>query len=172
MANTFELIASSTLSSSASTITFSSIPATFTDLCLKISVRTNRANAADGMAMYYNGDTTFARYTAKELFGDGSAAGSSSWPQGNDEFTYVSGDSATANTFANTEIYIPNYAGSTQKSASADSVGETNATTIRMNLAAGLYNQTTAISSITLKPVSGTLFLTYSTAYLYGVKNA
>lgn len=158
------------LNASAASVTFSNIPQTgYTDLKIVASARTNRANAVDAIAMYYNGDTTFARYTAKELFGDGSAAGSLSWPQGNDEFAYVSGDSATANTFGNTEIYIPNYAGSTQKSASADSVGETNATTIRVNLAAGLYNQTTAISSITLKPVTGTSFLANSTFSLYGL---
>lgn len=173
MPNTFVAIATVTVGSGgASSIDFTSIPSTYTDLCLKMSLRTNRSNVLDGVSMYYNGDTTFTRYTAKELIGDGSGAVVASWAQGNDEFVYVSANSATGSTFGSTEIYIPNYAGSNEKSASAESASETNGTTARMNFATGRYNQTTAISSITLKPVNGTSFQQYSSAYLYGIKKS
>jgi hypothetical protein len=173
MANTFQLISSNTVGSGGvASITFSSIPATFTDLCLKISSRTNRANAVDSLGFYFNGDATVARYTSKVLFGDGSSVGSNSPSTVNDEVMFTSGNSATASTFGSSELYIPNYAGSAQKSGSVDSVGENNATSARMNIAAILYNQPTPISSITIVPITGTLLQQFTTAYLYGVKNA
>jgi hypothetical protein len=153
-------------------ITFSSIPSTYTDLCVKISARTNRASAVDSLGFYYNGDATAARYTGRVLFGTGSTVGSTAPSPVNDETMFIAGNTATASTFGSTELYIPNYAGSTQKSGSIDSVGETNATTARMNIAAVLYDQTTAITSITIIPITGTLLQEHSTAYLYGVSNA
>ena len=78
----------------------------------------------------------------------------------------------TASTFANGEIYIPNYAGSTYKSLSADSVTETNATGAVRAFHATLWSNTAAINQITLTPDAGGNFVQYSTAYLYGVKNA
>jgi hypothetical protein len=172
MANTYEIIDSITLGSDQASVTFSAIPATFTDLKVVFSTRTNRANAIDGLGFYFNGDTTAARYTSKVLIGNGSFALSNSANPSNDEGIFTTGDDSTANTFGNSEIYIPNYAGSNQKSSSIDSVGEYNATTIRMNIANTLYNQTTAISSITFIPITGTTILTNSTFYLYGISNA
>jgi hypothetical protein len=170
---TFDLIASVTVGSGgAANMQFLSIPSTFTDLKVVISARTNRASAVDSIGYYFNGDTTAARYSSKVLFCTGSGVGSNSPSPVNDEAMFVSGNSATANTFGNTDLYIANYAGSTQKSSSIDSTGENNATTARMNIAATLYNQTTAISSITIIPITGTLLQEFSTAYLYGVKNA
>ena len=83
------------------------------------------------------------------------------------------GGTATANTFGNMEIYIPNYAGSSNKSVSVNQVGEDNAATAYATLLAGLWSNTAAITSIKLTPFSGgASFVQYSTAYLYGVKNA
>jgi hypothetical protein len=57
----------------------------------------------------------------------------------------------TANTFANVEVYIPNYTSTNQKSVSADAVSEQNATTAYMALTAQLWsNLTTAITSISV----------------------
>jgi hypothetical protein len=171
--DTFIKIASVTVGSGgAASIDFTSIPADYTDLVLKISSRTNRASAADALGIRYNSDTTFARYSGKVLQSNGSTPASTSANPANDEDLFTSGNSATASTFGNAEIYIPNYAGSNQKSASIDAVGETNATNIFMNIAATLYNQTTAISSITLVPITGNLIQQYSTATLYGIKNS
>jgi len=172
MPNTFTLIASSTVGSGgAANIDFTSIPSTYTDLVLKCSIRGSRSNAVDSIAIYFNNDTTSGRYPARMLYGTGSSATSYTTNTNyNDEYAYISGNSSTSNTFGNTEFYIPNYAGSTQKSVSIDSVGENNATTAFMSLTAFLYNQTTAISRITLVPYYGSsTILQYSTAYLYGI---
>ena len=102
------------------------------------------------------------------LVGDGSSAAAYS---NTDIFDVSNGSTATSNTFSNAEYYIPNYAGGTNKSTSGDAVAEQNATTAQVILTAGLWSNTAAITSVGLTPTSGT-FLQYSTAYLYGVKNA
>ena len=168
MANTFELIASSTVGSSgAASIDFTSIPSTYTDLCLKISGRSSSHDGTSwaGLAITFNGNAV----TGKRLYGVGSGtpASDSTTPFGG----AISGDTATASTFGNEEIYIPNYAGSAYKSASIDAATETNATAALLMLNAALWSYTAAINQITVTPAAGS-FVQYSTAYLYGVKNA
>lgn len=166
MANTFELIASSTVGSGgAANITFSSIASTYTDLVLKFSLRTDASLGQDNVKLYINGGTANQYLTTKDVRGNGSAASSST------EVMVINGNTATSNTFGNGEIYIPNYAGSTNKSMSADSVSENNATTAFTFLNALLWSQTSAITSIAIGSATGNL-MQYSTAYLYGVKNA
>jgi hypothetical protein len=78
----------------------------------------------------------------------------------------------TSNTFSNSEIYIPNYAGSNKKSFSADIVMENNATTAFSTLNASLWQGTAAISSLTFFDHNGNNFVQYSSFYLYGIKNS
>ena len=85
----------------------------------------------------------------------------------------VPANNATANTFGNHIIYIPNAFGSSYKSVSIDAVSETNATTAYSNIVAGLWSNSAAITSVALtEPNGGSNFATNSTAYLYGVSNA
>ena len=173
MPNTFTLIASSTVGAGgASSITFSSIPSTYTDLCLKISARdASFANEWKALRFAFNGSSDYTtNWTMKGLYGTGSATGTESYSTSS--FSFASSANATANTFSNTEIYIPNYYVSGVKSISADSVTENNATRSLTYLSAALYNSSIQISSITFKLESDNNFAQYSTAYLYGVKNA
>lgn len=166
MANTFELISSTTLGSSAASHTFSSIPATFNDLLVVVSTRTDSATIYGGIYAKFNGSSS--GYTARDLQGNGSAA--SSYSDTAILMTSGVGASATANTFSNAQLYIPNYASSNYKSTSTDSVGENNATTAFINLDAALWSNTAAITSITLSTTSGNM-VANSTFSLYGVKN-
>ncbi len=170
MPNTFELIASSTLGSAQATISFSSIPSTFTDLCLKVSSR----GASTGTLVMVTFNGSGSGYQARWLDGDGSAASS-----GTNNSTlqnlmaWTQSSSTTANTFGNFELYIPNYAGSNNKSVSSDYVNENNATGgIAYGLLANLWSNSAAINSISLAIYGGTNFAANSSAYLYGVKNA
>ena len=166
MANTFELIASSTVGAGGATsVSFSSIPQTYTDLVLKISSRTNRATVNDGYYVRFNSSTT--GYSGIILYGNGSSAVSSSGTTIIDDAA-----SSTASTFSNAEIYIPNYTSSNYKSYSVDSVMENNATTAYVWPVSVLWANTAAITSIQITPDVGPNFVQYSTAYLYGVKNA
>ena len=166
MPNTFTLIASSTVGSGgAATIEFTSIPATYTDLCLKLSARGDAANTA--VKIQFNSSTS--NLSTRYLYGSGSAA--SSFTDASNIFAYANSSSYTASTFANSEIYIPNYSGSSNKSVSVDAVTETNAAAADMALFAGLWSDSSAITSIKLLPNSGN-FAQHSTAYLFGIKNS
>ena len=172
MPNTFELIASYTATGAVSSIDFSSIASTWTDLVVRVSARTDRPNEAESIGVKFNNDAS-SIYSYRILYGTGSAVASSSGSAGS--FLWggeTTGANATANTFGSTDIYIPNYAGSNNKSLSADLTSENNATGVIQGLSAGLYSSTSAINRITLTPGSGYSFQQYSTAYLYGVKNA
>ena len=170
MANTYTLIASNTVGSGGtSAIDFTSIPATYTDLLLKLSVRTDRAGAVDdNLNIKLNGATT--NFTYVYLRGSGSAVASSSGSTGYIGATDAA--SATASTFASVEIYIPNYASANYKSMSADSVTENNATESYAFFHADLWSDTSAITSVGFVSGTSNNFVQYSTAYLYGIKNS
>jgi len=168
MANTYTLIASSTVGAGgAASIDFTSIPSTYTDLLVKLSGRSNTAAVDENLYIKLNNSST--SFTFRYLQGNGSSAYSSTA-----SLNYIGtipAANATASTFGNAEAYLPNYAGSTNKSISNDTVAENNATSAAATLTATLWSNTTAINQVTLLPASGS-FVQYSTAYLYGVKNA
>jgi hypothetical protein len=170
MANTFELISAVTVGASPqSSIDFTSIPATFNDLCLKISCRED-STSQFGFNIKLN--TSTASFTSRWLEGAGSGT-PVSYPNTNNQVAYGEGNNLTASTFASADIYIPNYAGSTKKSISSDSVQENNAATAYSALTAILWSNTSAITSLSLTSnAAGTGFAQHSTFYLYGVSNA
>jgi hypothetical protein len=151
----------------AASIDFTSIPSTYTDLCLLFSLRDNFASVSVNAGLKINTNTS--NISGRVIFGTGSAANSTTITN---SIAYTVGTSGTANTFASSQLYIPNYAGSTQKSFSAESVAESNTTTVYMQMVAGLWADTSVINSLILYPLNGTLFTQYSSAYLYGVSNA
>jgi hypothetical protein len=156
-------------SGGAADITFSAIPNTYTDLVIKFSTRDTFSAAYTNVITKINGVTTSQSNRTVLGLGTGTPSSFADTPLYSASST---GSTATASTFSNVEIYIPNYAStSTNKSISIDSVTETNATGAAASLVAGLYASNTAITSITLTPNSGT-FVQHSTAYLYGVSNA
>jgi hypothetical protein len=147
----------------AASIEFTSIPQTGTDLVLKASLR-NSVNNGNGNIAFNTGGT----YTRRRLVGTGSSVSSDTLTPDFNVSTSVS----TANTFGNVAIYIPNYTGSTAKSYSVDSVNENNATLANQLIVAGLWDQTSAITSITLTPLGGGTLTEGSTASLYIITKA
>ena len=170
MANTYVAIATTTVGSGgAADIEFTIIPGTYTDLILKYSLRGSDPAAYINNRISFNGSTS--GYTSKLLYGDGSAAASenNSVTDAIDFSAYSVGTTATASTFSNGEAYIPNYAGSNNKSVSIDHITENNAASAIAALTAGLWSNSAAITSVKITPGSGT-FAQYSTATLYGIK--
>ena len=169
---TYIKIASSTVGSGGvASVTFSSIPATYTDLCLKISTRSSASGAGgsgvwDFATIKFNGSST--NYSERFVYGDGTTAASGS-ASALDFWTDYS--AATASTFGSTEIYIPNYTSSNYKCVSVDTVAENNGTNAFEGLNAGLWSDTAAINSIVFTPGSGS-WVQYSTFTLYGISNA
>ena len=169
MPNTFTLIASSTVGAGGTTsITFSSIPATYTDLLIKCSLRGTQSAVYTDVDVILTGGTYS---NGKVLYAiNGSTVGSYS-PGSNAFIAEAVGATATSSTFSNSEIYIPNYTSTTNKSASGDAVGENNASAAIGILGAALYTSSSAITGITLTYGTGSQgnFVQYSTAYLYGI---
>jgi hypothetical protein len=169
MAVTYKAIATVTVGSGgAANIEFTSIPGTYTDLSLRLSLRSTQNAVVEGVVVRFNNDTTSGNYSHRRIYGNGASAVSdtSGVP------VFMDGATASASTFANNEIYIPNYAGSTNKSWSADLAHENNATTAYVSMVAGLWSNTNAITSIKLTSENAANFVQYSTATLYGIKNS
>ena len=150
----------------ASSVEFSGIPQTgYTDLVVKVSARGTDSSVYAGIYVSFNG--TAYNSTGRFIEGDGSSASSATFSNG--AISFIAGATATSNTFGSTELYIPNYTGSTNKSYSSDGVGENNATLALAQLNAGLWSNTAAITSITLDAYLSNTFVQGSTFYLYGV---
>jgi hypothetical protein len=153
----------------AASITFSSIPQTYTDLIVKMSMRVTNSGGPYGTVGYFNPYGT--SYKSSQVVGDGASASSQAYNFAVFLFGNTPGASETANTFNNTELYIPSYASNQKKSITAYSVAENNATTAYQVLVTNTYETTTPVTSIVLGPSSGTL-AQYTTFTLYGVFNA
>ena len=173
MANTYNLIASSTIVTPANAVTFSSIPQTFTDLVLVFSTRSDFGSGGSEVEVAINAITS--GYSSKMFYSnDGSnpLAASASNPF----YTWGGGMSAsgsTADTFGNSEMYFSNYTNGSAKCALTSSVTENNAAATFNNIAAHMNTTTSPITSITLTAWQSFInFVAGSTFYLYGIKNS
>ena len=169
----YNLIATTTVGAGgASSIDFASIPQTYTDLLLVMSMRTNRASVADYAAISFNASTS--SFSLRAVSGSGSAASSAYYTSSPDSriVGQVVGDSSTASVFSSGSLYIPNYTSSNNKSYSWDASRENNATANEMSLGAGLWSNTAAITSIAITSWGSATIQQYSSVSLYGIKSS
>lgn len=162
MANTYTKIASVTASGSASAMSFTSIPTTYTDLVILFTARNTSAGTNSG-ALNVTFNTATGTVTYREIWGSGSSAGS--------DASIMAGGlpstTNTASTFASGYFYMPNYQSGNQKSFSVDVTGENNAAAAYSGLVAGKWNQTAVVNEISI--TSNANFAQYSSATLYGI---
>jgi len=160
----YTLIEHKKLDTAAASITFSNIPQVFTDLVLLLSTRHDRSvgNFSE-TAIAFNGSSS--NRTTRYLGGTGSGLDSGTATNG--FFGPSNGSLETANTFSNLSVYMPNYKSSSPKSFSADGVAENNATFAVQYITAGLWNDSSPITSIAI--TSGFNFQPNTTATLYGI---
>ena len=147
MLPTYELIASQTLGSNANTVTFDSIPQNFDDLAIRVTARSTRTGTAISyMRMSFN-SVTMTGHDYRQLSGNGSTTSSAAYT---DDAGWIPNPPTdyTSNTFSSVEIYIPNYAGSTNKSCSVSAVTENNNTLANIFCVAGLWRSTSPITQI------------------------
>jgi hypothetical protein len=160
----FESISSTTLSSTSSTISFSSIPQTYKHL--QIRVLSAQTNATQGARLFYNGDTTTANYWAHAETGNGSSAASSN---GNNNYgLYYSG---TTSGYYNAVIDILDYTNTNKRKMFRSIQGyDLNGSGIVVHLS-GLWNDTAAITSMQFSDL-GSIFQIGSSFALYGIRGA
>jgi hypothetical protein len=179
MANTYTFIASTTIDTPASNITFSSIPATYTDLKIVASMRVT--DGGEGTTPPISRcEITFntgSSYTIQMLYGiPGASTAVNAAGGGPGTRSFYAGaatsSNATASTFASSEYYISNYTSSNNKSFAIDNAIENNATSSEGDITSGLWSGTATISTIKINPYNLGNFAQYTTMYLYGIKNS
>jgi hypothetical protein len=160
MPSTYTPIATTTLTSSSASVTFSSIPQTYTDLVVVMNAIVNVSPAFHNTS--FNGDTA-TNYSTTWIVGDGSSAASAR--QAN--------NSVIAGFAANPEalyiLNIMNYSNTTTFKSTLARTSNVN-TSISAALV-GLYRSTSAINSITIAG-SNNNYSAGTTATLYGIKAA
>ena len=156
--NTYTQIASTTLGSAASSVTFSSIAGTYTDLVLVIN---GASSAGDSPLVYINGDYG-SNYSETFLRGDGSAASSGRISSGGYINTAIN---PTANVRLMEILQFQNYSNTTTNKTVLWR-GGTDANLVVLGVA--LWRNTAAINSILVNVGSGN-FTTGSTFNLYGI---
>ena len=162
MPSTYEPIATNTLSSTATIITFSSIPSTYTDLVLVVACLDNGGGRT---RLRLNGDTG-TNYSRINLIGNGSAAASY---QGTSEAQFdLSVAAGTSSTNPTAQIIsINNYANTTTNKII---ISRYNLAGAAVEAMTGLYRSTSAITSVSYF-TQGTMQIG-TTATLYGIKAA
>ena len=165
MADTYTLISSVTVGAGgAASIEFTSIPATYTDLCFVFSTRNTGTGAAT--TTYFDQiNSATPTLSIRQLNTDGSTVYS-----GTSVAWTSNSTTQTANTFTSTQIYISNYTSTNNKSFSVENVQENNATANAMRMSAVLWTSSSALNQI--KFTADSNWAQYSTAYLYGIKNS
>ena len=162
---TYENIATTTLSSSGTDITFSSIGSGFTDLRLVINLT---PTASSFVRVQFNGDTA-NNYSLTRLHGNGTTATSNRNSSiSGISFIASSTYSTTIPTFLTADVF--SYAGSTNKTVLATLSGDYNGSG-EVSRIVGLWRNTAAITSLRLYLLSGD-FAAGTTATLYGILRA
>lgn len=162
-------------SAGISSITFDGIPAGYKHLELRIFSKTDRATFGEDLIYgRFNGDIN-ANYAWHFLNGDGASAttgNSSSSSAG-----FYAGESTAAGTtgFGATILTILDYADTSKNKTTKTLTGlDFNGTVAgyggQITLTSGLWQSTSAITSINLRPNVGTQYVQYSQFALYGVK--
>ena len=172
MANTYTLISSYTASTSPTTFSFTSIPQTYTDLKLVMSLRGSRTAFYSNISVLVNGSSS-AIYDYKWIYSSSGTVTNFGYTNDTELGQYVNGSSSTANTFASIEMHFANYTSGANKAVLTDNVTENNSTSVFMVLEGELAKTTNAITSLTINGSGNNYtFANNSTAYLYGVKSS
>ena len=162
--STYTPLATTTLGSAVSTVTFSSIASTYTDLVIVAQLTTA---APTNMRIRFNGDTT-ANYSNTTISGNGSTA-TSVRETGNTAALLDWNAYPTSTTIATLIINIMNYANTTtyktfiNRANNASGGAEANV---------GLWRSTSAINEVQIRTSSGGNIAIGSTFTLYGIAAA
>jgi hypothetical protein len=164
MPSTYTPIATTTLSTATASITFSSIPATYTDLILVFNGGLDPS--ANELSLRFNGLSSNI-YSYTRLQGNGSSATSNRFT--NTNYMHI-GSPGNSLVIGNSINHIMNYANTTTYKTL---LSRSNFTNRELMATAGLFSSTSAITSLTLANSDSNQFLSSgSSLTLYGIKAA
>jgi hypothetical protein len=165
---TYEPIATTTLGSDTSTITFDSIPQTYTDL--RVVLVTRSSSSSDGACMRFNSNSS-SIYSGTYLAGNGNVAFSTRDTSFSKMLFAFNMPSSASGLLGLATADIFSYAGSTNKTVLGTGSADTNGGGfVSRNVC--LARLTAAVTRIDLFYDSGFNFVTGTTATLYGILKA
>ena len=169
--NTYTQIASTTLGSAASSVTFSSIAGTYTDLVLVI-VSADSAGTGNQISFRLNSNAT-AIYSFTALYGNGTSAASNREATGAGRTYGTIGWNTEQNTTLGTSMSIVNFMNYSNSTTNKTVLSRSSNSSRATEAAVALCQLTAAITSIDLySATSARLFLAGSTFNLYGIQSA
>lgn len=164
----YEMISTTTVGTAVATVTFSSIPATYTDLVLVCSARTARAATSDNLIVRFNSDTSTI-YSSTNLFADTAPGSARSTGDTSCFWSYIPSASQASGIFGVATMNIMNYSNTTTFTTAISKSGNKNA---QLETTANLYRSTSAISTLTMLSGTASNIAVGSTFTLYGIKAA
>ena len=165
MAKTYEPISSQTVGTAVATITFSSIPQTYTDLVLVMTGTTSSTGAS--LRLQFNSDTT-SLYSDTYLVGNGTSASSG---RDSAQTSIRVSQNATGGTLNVQRVNILQIFNYSNTSVFKTVLARGNAD-LEVGLNAGLYRSTSAITALNLFNGASATFGVGTTFTLYGIKAA
>ena len=175
--SSYESISTVTVGSPVATVSFTSIPATYTHLQVRLIAKSTETlyNQSDAITFYFNADTTYTNYRSHWLRGNGASASASQIQSSGYNIytgTIASGHSSQASMFGAQIIDILDYANTNKyKTVRTLDGDDLNSAEGLVGLYSGLWMSTSAVSGLTFQVTNGANFAQYSQFALYGIKS-
>lgn len=167
--NDYESIATAVGTGSSGTITFNSIPSTYTHLQIRGIARDDRGVTLNNCYMRLNGATT--GYSTHYLLGNGTSASADNWI--NADYIDIginTGASATSGIVSAFVVDILDYANTNKYKTTRQLSGSDQNGSGSLRFQSGLWQSTNAVSTITLHANTSWNFTTATQFALYGIK--
>ena len=168
----YESIATVTVSSATPTITFSSIPATYTHLQIRATIRSTTTGNDAWVNFFLNSDTTTSNYSNHNLFGNGTSASSgvNTGSDGNLVGRAMGSASGASDVFAPNIFDILDYANTNKYKTTRTLIGQdNNGSRNLVGLVSNLWRNTAAVTTIEFTTANN--FAQYTQFALYGIKS-
>jgi hypothetical protein len=169
MASTYEKIATTTLGSATATVTFSSIPGTYTDLVIVGFASNSSADANITGYMRFNGDSS-TNYSDTLAYTETTGPNSFQSSNSNSIGLWTIMGNTDTNRKSAILINVQNYSNSTIYKTTIYRISTPTSSAGWVNMDVGMWRNTAAITSILLG--GGADWLSNTTFTLYGIKAA
>lgn len=170
--NSYESIATVTVGSGGTaSVSFTSIPSTYEHLQIRLLARSNRSDNNEQIGIQFNSDTG-NNYGSHGLWADGSGIGAAALNLPGSAITlpWVAAANNNASVFGVSVIDILDYRNTNKYTTVRGLNGYDNNGNGQSGIGSGLWRDTSAITSIVVKPFYGSLWSQYSHIALYGIK--
>lgn len=171
MPATYEPIASTTLSSSNTTVTFSSIPSTYTDLRIVAFIKCDNTSCLVGLR-FNNSSGSATTYSTNFLEGDGQGGVAATNDSSSNYADMGRSNSSTSYTSSHYADVINYASGSVFKSVLISSSPNARSGTVRLMTNNAIWRDTTAINRVDILIIGSGQFISGSTFTIYGIKAA